>query len=52
MNEFAQACANEFNDNGHLLIADFQDYAADLARILEKHGLIKIKGESIKWRTL
>ncbi|OPY54329.1 MAG: hypothetical protein A4E49_01148 [Methanosaeta sp. PtaU1.Bin112] len=52
MNEFAQICAKEFDNNGHLLIADFLDYASDLARILEKHGLIKIKGESIKWRVL
>ncbi len=50
MDEFADKCAKEFDNNGNLIIADFQEYAADLARILEKNGLIKIKGNSIKWK--
>ncbi len=50
MDEFADKCAKEFDNNGNLIIADFQEYAADLARILEKNGLVKIKGNSIKWK--
>jgi hypothetical protein len=50
MDEFAEKCAKEFDNSGNLIIADFQEYAADLARILEKNGLIKVKGNSIKWK--
>jgi hypothetical protein len=50
MDEFADKCAKEFDSSGNLIIADFQEYAADLARILEKNGLIKVKGNSIKWK--
>ena len=50
MDDFADKCAKEFDNNGNLIIADFQEYSADLARILEKNGLIKVKGNSIKWK--
>jgi len=50
MDEFTEKCAKEFDNNGNIIIADFQEYAADLARILEKNGLVKIKGNSIKWK--
>ena len=51
MNEFADRCAKEFDTNGNLMIADFQEYAADLARIIEKNGIVKVKGDSIKWKS-
>ena len=50
MNEFADRCAKEFDTNGNIMIADFQEYAADLVRIIEKNGLVKVKGDSIKWK--
>jgi hypothetical protein len=50
MDEFTEKCAKEFDNSGNLIIANFQDYAADLARILEKNGLVKVKGNSIKWK--
>ncbi|MDD4162861.1 MAG: hypothetical protein PHW87_10340 [Methanothrix sp.] len=50
MDEFTDKCAKEFDNNGYLIIADFLEYASDLARILEKNGLIKVKGNSIKWK--
>jgi hypothetical protein len=50
MDEFTEKCAKEFDNSGNLIIADFQEYAADLARILEKNGLVKVKGNSIKWK--
>ena len=33
------------------MIADFQEYAADLARIIEKNGIVKVKGIPIKWKS-
>jgi hypothetical protein len=50
MDKFTEKCAKEFDNNGNLIIADFQEYAADLARILEKNGVVKVKGNSIKWK--
>ncbi len=50
MDEFTEKCAKEFDNSGNLMIADFQEYAADLARILEKNGIVKLKGNSIKWK--
>ncbi|MDD4653332.1 MAG: hypothetical protein PHQ34_14015 [Methanothrix sp.] len=50
MDEFTEKCAKEFDNSGNLIIADFQEYAADLARILEKNGNVKVKGNSIKWK--
>ena len=50
MDEFANKCAKEFDNNGNIIIADFQEMAADLSRILEKNGVFKIKGNAIKWK--
>ena len=50
MDEFAEKCAKEFDDNGNIIIADFLEMATDLSRILEKNGVIKIKGNAIKWK--
>lgn len=50
MDEFTEKCAKEFDNSGNLIIADFQEYAADLARILEKNGIVKVKGNFIKWK--
>ena len=50
MDEFAEKCAKEFDNDGNIIIADFLEMAADLSRILEKNGVIKIKGNAIKWK--
>jgi len=50
MNEFANKCAKEFDNNGNIIITDFQEVASDLSRILEKNGVFKIKGNAIKWK--
>ena len=50
MDEFAEKCAKEFDNNGNIIIADFQEMAAELSRILEKNGVIKIKGNAMKWK--
>jgi len=50
VDEFADKCAKEFDNDGNIIIADFQQMSADLARILEKNGVVKIKGNAIKWK--
>jgi len=50
VDEFADKCAKEFDNDGNIIIANFQQMSADLARILEKNGVIKIKGSAIKWK--
>jgi len=50
LDEFANKCAKEFDNDGNIIIADFQEVASDLSRILEKKGVFKIKGNAIKWK--
>jgi hypothetical protein len=50
LDEFADKCAKEFDNDGNIIIADLQQMSADLARILEKNGIVKIKGNAIKWK--
>jgi hypothetical protein len=51
MESFAERCDLELENQGNLLSIDGTDVAEEIARVLEKNGVIKIKGDMIKWRT-
>lgn len=50
MQEFSERCILEMETEGDLLIVDGAESAEEIARVLEKNGIIKLKGETIKWR--
>lgn len=52
MNDFAQNCDLEVEENGNILRIDGVSAAKELAKVLEKNGLLKIKGDTIKWKKL
>jgi hypothetical protein len=47
---FAERCDVELEKEGNILEIDGTDVAEDIARVLEKNGVIKIKGDIIKWK--
>ena len=47
---FRERCEFEMEKNGDLLEINGRRAAAELARSLEKNGIIKVKGDSIKWK--
>ena len=51
MESFAERCDLELENQGNILAIDGADVAEEIARVLEKNGVIKIKGDMIKWRT-
>jgi hypothetical protein len=50
MEAFRERCELVMEKNGDLLEIDGCSAAEELARSLEKNGIIKVKGESVKWR--
>lgn len=50
MEAFAERCDLRLESDGDLLEIDATDVAEDIARVLEKNGVIKIKGDMIKWK--
>lgn len=50
MDAFAERCELELENEGNILEIDGTDVAGDIARVLEKNGVIKIKGDMIKWK--
>jgi len=51
MKAFRERCEFRMeNNNGDLLEIDGSSAAMELARSLEKNGIIKVKGESVKWK--
>ena len=50
MEAFAKRCEFQMENKGNLLEIDGSRAAEELARSLEKNGIIKVKGDSIKWR--
>jgi len=50
MEAFRERCKFEMENNGDLLEIDGSRAAEELARSLEKNGIIKVKGDSIKWK--
>ena len=43
-------CVVQIEDDGNILEMDGRGAAQEIARSLEKGGIIKVKGESIKWK--
>lgn len=50
MEAFSERCEFQMESNGDLLEIDGRKAAEELARSLEKNDIIKVKGDSIKWR--
>jgi len=48
--DFAERCALEFDNHGNTMKIEGRDVAEDIAKVLEKNGVIKIKGDTIKWK--
>ncbi len=51
MQAFSERCILEMEKDGDLLIIDGVETAEEIARVLEKNGIIKLKGETIKWKS-
>jgi hypothetical protein len=50
MEEFTDSCDIEVEEDGNILRIVGVQAAKELARVLEKNNIVKIKGETIKWR--
>jgi hypothetical protein len=48
---FAERCEMDLEKEGDILSIDATDVAEDIARVLEKNGIIKMKGDTIKWKS-
>ncbi len=48
---FAERCEMDLETEGDILSIDGTDVAEDIARVLEKNGIIKMKGDTIKWKS-
>ncbi len=49
--EFAEECNLTLEDEGSVLNVYGDDVAEDLARVLEKGGVVKWKGDKLKWKS-
>lgn len=50
MDAFSERCDLQLENQGNILAIDGTDVAEEIARVLEKNGVIKIKGDMIKWK--
>ena len=50
MQAFSERCIIEMEKDGDILVIDGEETAEEIARVLEKNGIIKLKGETIKWK--
>jgi hypothetical protein len=50
MQAFSERCDLEMENEGDILMIDGMETAEEIARVLEKNGIIKLKGETIKWK--
>ena len=48
---FSEECSLHLKDEGDALFVDGEDVAEELARVLEKGGILKWKGDKLKWRS-
>ncbi len=49
--EFAEECNMTLEDEGSVLNVYGEEVAEDLARVLEKSGVVKWKGDKLKWKS-
>ncbi len=49
--EFTEECNMTLKDDGSVLNVYGDDVAEDLARVLEKSGVVKWKGDKLKWKS-
>jgi len=49
--EFAEECTMTLEDESSVLNVYGEDVAEDLARVLEKSGVVKWKGDMLKWKS-
>ncbi|MHB8117616.1 MAG: hypothetical protein ACYDHX_02650 [Methanothrix sp.] len=49
--QFAEECTLCLEDEGSILNVDGEDVAEELARVLEKSGVVKWKGDKLKWKS-
>jgi hypothetical protein len=49
--EFAEECDMTLEDEGSVLNVYGEEVAEDLARVLEKSGVVKWKGDKLKWKS-
>jgi hypothetical protein len=50
MQAFRERCQFEMEKRGDLLEIDGSSVAQELARSLEKNGILKVRGDSVKWK--
>ncbi|VVB71856.1 Uncharacterised protein [uncultured archaeon] len=50
MEDFMERCIIDVGEEEDLMTIDASDVAQDIARILEKNGVLKMKGNTIKWK--
>lgn len=49
--QFAEECSLSLEDEGSVLNVDGEEVAEELARVLEKSGIVKWKGDKLKWKS-
>ena len=50
MEDFQKRCRVEMDDDGNLLEIDGRSSANELAKVMEKNGIIKTKGARARWK--
>lgn len=50
MAAFAERCDIKLEREGHIISIDGMNVAEDIAKALEKNGVVKVKGNMIKWK--
>jgi len=48
---FSEMCELDFEKEGDILSIDATEVAEDIAKALEKNGILKLKGDVIKWKS-
>lgn len=49
--QFAEECTMTLEDESSVLNIYGEDVAEELARVLEKSGVVKWKGDKLKWKS-
>ncbi len=50
MEKFTKKCATRTKYDEDVLVIDGRDASQEIAKSLEKNGVLKIKGNTIKWK--